>query len=219
MAGREPRYAIAGADAERGKAAIRQIQTLEHCVRATGRAMCSPSNSPDAGDNMKGLSGKVAIVTGGGSGLGEAIAKRLATEDVRVIVSDINLKRAEGVAQEITNNGGTASAVQQDTAEARDSERVVTHAVSAYGAVNYAVNNAGIAGAQAPAGDADLADWQRVIDINLSGVLYGMRYQIPAMLKAGRGRAACLLPPVGRSVVHDGWLLPGRRGLHRRLTA
>jgi NAD(P)-dependent dehydrogenase (short-subunit alcohol dehydrogenase family) len=139
---------------------------------------------------MKGLSGKVAIVTGGGSGLGEAIAKRLATEDVRVIVSDINLKRAEGVAQEITNNGGTASAVQQDTAEARDSERVVTHAVSAYGAVNYAVNNAGIGGAQAPAGDADLADWQRVIDINLSGVLYGMRYQIPAMLKAGARNCA-----------------------------
>jgi NAD(P)-dependent dehydrogenase (short-subunit alcohol dehydrogenase family) len=139
---------------------------------------------------MKGLSGKVAIVTGGGSGLGEAIAKRLATEDVRVIVSDIDLRRAERVAQDITNDGGTASAVQQDTAEARDSERVVTHAVSAYGAVNYAVNNAGIGGAQAPAGDADLADWHRVIDINLSGVLYGMRYQIPAMLKAGARNCA-----------------------------
>ena len=139
---------------------------------------------------MKGLSGKVALVTGGGSGLGEAIAKRLASEGVKVVVSDINLKGAERVAHEIANNGGAASAVQQDTAQASDSERVVGHAVSAYGALHYAVNNAGIGGAQAPAGDVDLADWQRVIDINLNGVLYGMRYQIPAMLEAGARNCA-----------------------------
>jgi NAD(P)-dependent dehydrogenase (short-subunit alcohol dehydrogenase family) len=59
------------------------------------------------------------------------------------------------------------------------------HAVTTYGALHYAVNNAGIGGAQAPTGEVDLADWERVIDINLNGVLYGMRYQIPAMLKAG----------------------------------
>ena len=67
-----------------------------------------------------------------------------------------------------------------------DNERVVARAVSTYGALRYAVNNAGIGGASAPAGGVDLADWQRVIDINLNGVLYGMRYQIPTMLKAGR---------------------------------
>lgn len=58
-------------------------------------------------------------------------------------------------------------------------------ALSTYGALHYAVNNAGIGGQQAPAGETDLADWQRVIDINLNGVLYGMRYQTPAMLKTG----------------------------------
>ena len=63
---------------------------------------------------------------------------------------------------------------------------MVAHAVSTYGALHYAVNNAGIGGASAPAGEVDLADWQRVIDINLNGVIYGMRYQIPTMLKAGR---------------------------------
>ena len=86
-------------------------------------------------------------------------------------------------------NGGTASAVQQDTARSEDSERVVRHAVSTYGALHYAVNNAGIGGAHAPAGEVDLDDWQRVININLNGVLYGMRYQIPAMLQATRGAA------------------------------
>ncbi len=133
---------------------------------------------------MAGMDGKVAIVTGGGSGLGEAIGKALARKGVSVVLSDIVLKGAERVAEEIRKDGGTASAVQQDTARAEDSDRVVRHTVSTYGALHYAVNNAGIGGAQAPAGEVDLNDWQRVIDINLNGVLYGMRYQIPAMLQA-----------------------------------
>ena len=139
---------------------------------------------------MNGLNGKVAIVTGGGSGLGEAIAKRLAANSVKVVVSDINLKGAERVVQEISSGGGTASAVQHDTAKAEDNEKVVAHAMSRYGALHYAVNNAGIGGAQNLTGDTDLADWDRVIDINLNGVLYGMRYQIPAMLKAGARSSA-----------------------------
>ena len=139
---------------------------------------------------MKGLEGKVAVVTGGGSGLGEAIAKSLAAKKAKVIVTDIKLEGAERVVQEITRAGGTASAVQQDAAKPQDNERVVAHALKTYGALHYAVNNAGIGGAQAPAGEVDLADWERVIAINLNGVLYGMRYQIPAMLKAGAARCA-----------------------------
>jgi NAD(P)-dependent dehydrogenase (short-subunit alcohol dehydrogenase family) len=136
------------------------------------------------------MKNKVAIVTGGGSGLGEAIGKALAGRGVRVVLSDINPTGAERVAREINAAGGTASAVQQDVARPEDSEQVVTHALNAYGALHYAVNNAGIAGAQAPAGETDLADWARVISINLNGVLYGMRYQIPAMLEAGARECA-----------------------------
>lgn len=139
---------------------------------------------------MNGFENKVAIVTGGGSGLGEAIAKALAARNVKVVVSDIKLQGAERVVREIADAGGTATAVQHDTAKAEDNERVVAHAVSAYGALHYAVNNAGIGGAQAPAGEVDLTDWERVIDINLNGVLYGMRYQIPAMLRAGAAQCA-----------------------------
>jgi NAD(P)-dependent dehydrogenase (short-subunit alcohol dehydrogenase family) len=140
--------------------------------------------------HMTGLSGKVAIVTGGGSGLGEAIGRSLAREGVKIVLSDINLKGAERVAEEIRAAGGAATAVHQDTARPEDSEKVVRHAVATYGALHYAVNNAGIGGAQAPAGEVDLADWQRVININLNGVLYGMRYQIPAMLEAGARASA-----------------------------
>lgn len=128
---------------------------------------------------------KVAIVTGGGSGLGEAIGKALAARGVKVVLSDINLAGADRVAREIAAAGGTASAVHQDVARPGDSDKVVNHALDAYGALHYAVNNAGIGGAQAPAGETDLAEWARVIEINLNGVLYGMRYQIPAMLRTG----------------------------------
>ena len=139
---------------------------------------------------MTGFMGRVALVTGAGSGLGEAIGKALATRGAKVVVSDIKRDAAERVAAEIQKAGGTASAFLQDTAKPQDSEAVVRHAVQTYGGLHYAVNNAGIGGAQAPAGETDLDDWRRVIDINLNGVLYGMRYQIPAMLKTGPRQSA-----------------------------
>ena len=133
---------------------------------------------------------KVAIVTGGGSGLGEAIGKALAVKGVKVVLSDIDLGGAERVAREITAAGGRATAVHQDVARPEDSQKVVEYALATHGALHFAVNNAGIGGAQAPAGETDLADWARVININLNGVLYGMRYQIPAMLAAGAHECA-----------------------------
>lgn len=134
--------------------------------------------------------GRVALVTGGGSGLGEAIGKSLAAKGAKVVLTDINLDAAKRIAEEIVAAGGVASAVQQDAAKADDSEKVVDFAVNTYGALHFAVNNAGIGGQSAPAGETDLADWNRVIDINLNGVLYGMRYQIPAMLKTGPEKCA-----------------------------
>jgi NAD(P)-dependent dehydrogenase (short-subunit alcohol dehydrogenase family) len=154
---------------------------------------------------MTAMNGKVAIVTGGGSGLGEAIGKALAKRGARVVLSDINLAGAERVAGEIAQAGGTASAVQQDAARPEDSERVVRYAVDTYGALHYAVNNAGIGGDRAPAGETDLADWARVININLNGVLYGMRYQIPAMLEAGA--RACAI--VNMASIHGTVAAPG----------
>ena len=139
---------------------------------------------------MSDFESRVAIVTGGGSGLGEAVSKELAAKGASVVVTDVNLAGAERVVREITDAGGTASALQQDTAVAADSERAVRHAVETYGGLHLAVNNAGIGGPQAPAGETDLEAWDKVIAINLSGVLYGMRHQIPAMLEAGAERCA-----------------------------
>ncbi|SDT10130.1 NAD(P)-dependent dehydrogenase, short-chain alcohol dehydrogenase family [Brevibacterium siliguriense] len=118
-------------------------------------------------------------------GAREAISKDLASKGAKVVLTDINLEAAERVAGEITEAGGTASAIRQDTSSKEDSEKVVKFAVDTYGGLNFAVNNAGIGGKQAPAGETDLDSWDQVIDVNLNGVLYGMRFQIPAMLKAG----------------------------------
>lgn len=139
---------------------------------------------------MGNFEGKTALVTGGGSGLGEAISKDLAANGVKVVVVDINLDAATRVVDEITAAGGTASAFKADTMVADDSKKAVEFAVETYGALNYAVNNAGIGGANAPTGEIDLEDWDRVIGINLNGVLYGMRYQIPEILKAGAAEGA-----------------------------
>lgn len=136
---------------------------------------------------MSEFEGKVAIVTGGGSGIGEAVARALAAAGASVVVTDIQLHAAERVAEAITAAGGTASAFEQNTAVAADSERAVQYAVDTYGALHLAVNNAGIGAAPAPIGEYDVAAWDRVRAVDLDGVFYGMRYQLPAMVAAGGG--------------------------------
>lgn len=139
---------------------------------------------------MAQFTGKVALVTGGGSGIGEAVSKELAAKGAQVVVTDLNVEAAQRVVDEIVAAGGTAAAFQGNTAVKDDSRKAVEFAVSTYGKLNYAVNNAGIGGAPAPAGEVDLDQWDKVIGVNLNGVLYGMRYQIPAMLQAGAGDSA-----------------------------
>lgn len=131
------------------------------------------------------IDGKVALVTGAGSGIGEAIAKELAELGALVVLADISESAVQRVANEIGASGGKASPFRADSASIDDNREAVDFALRTYGKLNYAVNNAGIGGKAAPTGEVDLEDWNRVIDINLNGVLYGMRFQIPAMLEAG----------------------------------
>ncbi|GAB2984551.1 SDR family NAD(P)-dependent oxidoreductase [Frigoribacterium salinisoli] len=130
---------------------------------------------------------KTAIVTGGGSGIGAAISKALAAEGASVVVTDIALDAAKGVVDEIVAAGGTATAFEQNTAKAADSEAAVQHAVDTYGALHLAVNNAGIGAAPQDIGEYDVEAWDRVRSVDLDGVFYGLRYQLPAMVTAGGG--------------------------------
>lgn len=136
---------------------------------------------------MAAFDGKVALITGGGSGIGEAIARLLAERGAAVVVTDIHLDAAQRVAGEIVASGGTAAAFAANVAKADDSEASVDFAVKTFGALHLAVNNAGIGGAPGPVADLAPNDWDTVIKVNLDGVFYGMHYQIPAMLAAGGG--------------------------------
>lgn len=136
---------------------------------------------------MSDFTGKTALVTGAGSGIGEAVARQLAKLGAAVVVSDINPEAAQKVAQSIKDAGGKAAPFTADTSDHEQVKAAVDFACSEFGALNLAFNNAGILGATVPTGELSIEDWHKVISINLDGVFYGLRYQIPAMLKAGGG--------------------------------
>jgi NAD(P)-dependent dehydrogenase (short-subunit alcohol dehydrogenase family) len=131
--------------------------------------------------------GKVAIVSGGGSGIGADTARMLAAGGASVVLSDIGLQAAEAVAGEITKAGGKAAAFQADVARAEDAAATVQFARDTFGALHLAFNNAGIVGVEKHVGELSPEEWRSVIDVNLNGVFYGMRFQIPAILAAGGG--------------------------------
>lgn len=146
------------------------------------------------------LEGKVALITGAGSGIGEGTAMLFAKEGAKLVLSDINEEAGNKVLEEIKKNGGKGVFIKADTSLAEDSEKSVEAAIKTYGRLDIAVNNAGIGGAMAPVGEYGIEDWDKVIAINLSGVFYGMRYQIPAMLKNVSGsiiNVASILGNVG----------------------
>jgi NAD(P)-dependent dehydrogenase (short-subunit alcohol dehydrogenase family) len=143
---------------------------------------------------------RVALVTGAASGIGRAIAYGFAAEEARVVVSDLDEAGGAETVAGVEERGGSAIFVRADASNRADAEALVGAAVKELGALHVAVNNAGIGGPSAPAGEYPVDGWDRVIAINLSGVFYGMRYQIPAMLDSGGGaivNVASILGQVG----------------------
>ncbi len=149
---------------------------------------------------MSELDGRVAIVTGAGSGIGRSTAELMAEHGARVVVSDIDDDGGRETVRRVEDAGGVATFVRTDISKPEDCRTLVDETVERYGGLDIACNNAGIGGAQAPTGEYEFEDWQRVIDINLSGQFYCMRYQIPAMLENGGGaivNVASILGKVG----------------------
>ena len=127
------------------------------------------------------------MVTGAGSGIGAAIARQLGAAGARVVVADLNEANAAGVATEIAQAGGTAVAVHQDVSDPQSVNASVAFALEQFGALHHAVNNAGIGGDNAPLANYSLDEWHSVIGVNLNGVFYSLKYQIPALLRSGGG--------------------------------
>lgn len=132
---------------------------------------------------MKRFKDKVIVVTGGGSGIGEAIVRRLVSEGAKVAIIDVDVKNAERIASECNQ----ASVYSGDVTNAENMIEVFQRIKSDYGQINGVVNNAGIGGPFIPTADYPLEAWDKMIAINLTGVFHCLRAQIPEMISEGGG--------------------------------
>lgn len=133
------------------------------------------------------LQNKVALITGGGSGIGRASALRLAGEGARVMVSDVNEAGGEETVRLVKSEGGEAAFVRCDVSKASEVEAMVKATVQRFGGLDIALNNAGVGGAMLNADKLEEAVWDFVMNINLKGVWLCTKYELPEMLKRGGG--------------------------------
>ena len=136
---------------------------------------------------MTAMHGKVAIVTGGGAGIGRATAFAFAREGVHVAVADVDVEGGENTVEQLAALGVDGLFVHTDVSEASAVARLVRNTVDRFGRLDYAFNNAGIEGSQAPTADCTLENWDRTIAVNLTGIFLCLREEIPRMLANGGG--------------------------------
>ena len=135
---------------------------------------------------MRDLTGAVAVITGAGSGIGRACALALAAEGTRIVVSDIDLERAAGTAEQIVSLGGSAHAVGCDVTCDGDTERLHDAALAEYGAIDIVMNNVGVIAVGAPE-DLPLSAWAQTFNTNVLSIARSLRVFLPGLLAQGRG--------------------------------
>lgn len=133
------------------------------------------------------MKNKVALVTGGGSGIGRATCLEFACAGASVAVVDINIEAAEKTAGEIRALGQPAFFAQADVSQSAQVQAYVQQTLDQFGRIDYFFNNAGVEGRVRPIAESDEADWDRVIGVNLKGTFLGLRYVLPIMIAQKKG--------------------------------
>lgn len=136
---------------------------------------------------MKEFENKVALVTGGNSGIGQATALAFARKGAYVVIASRRVEEGEQTVQLIKDAGSEAIFVKTDVTKAADVENLISKTVKAYGRLDYAFNNAGVEGIIGPSIEQTEDNWNNIIDTNLKGIWLSMKYEIPPMLKQGGG--------------------------------
>ena len=164
------------------------------------------------------LQGKVALVTGASSGIGEAVARALAAEGASVAMGARRLERLEAIAGEIRAAGGTALPRSVDVAVRAQVEAFAADALKAFGRLDILVNNAGIM-PLSPVAAVRVEEWERMVDVNVKGVLYGIAAVLPTMLKQGSGHVVNIGSVAGRRPFPGGSVYSATKFAVRSLTA
>ncbi|WP_436348091.1 glucose 1-dehydrogenase [Natronorubrum sp. FCH18a] len=139
---------------------------------------------------MQSITGAVVVVTGGGSGIGKQTALAFADRGAHVVIGDVNTDSGVETVETIRSNGGKARFVDTDVTDDDDVEMLVQTAVDEFGGLDIAFNNAGIADSRTLVENKSIDDWQRVVDVNLSGVFRCMKHELEAMQETGDGTGA-----------------------------
>ena len=147
---------------------------------------------------MAEFDGKVAIVTGAASGIGRKTAQFYARDGARVVVSDVDEDGGQETVQLIESAGGEAIFIRTDVSKPQDCEAMVRETIQVYERLDFACNNAGISGEENPIADYSIEGWQKLMRVNLFGVFYCMKYEIPEMLKQGGGAIVNMASILGR---------------------
>jgi len=145
------------------------------------------------------IEGKVVVITGASSGLGEAAARLLSAQGATVVLGARRLERIEALAGELTAAGGRALAIRTDVTDHRQVKRLVDEAVRAFGRIDVMINNAGLM-PNSPLDRLRIDDWNRMIDVNIKGVLYGIAAALPHMKRQNSGHIINVSSVAGHKV-------------------
>lgn len=153
---------------------------------------------------MSDLSGKTVVITGASKGIGEAAARHLASLDAKVVLAARTETAINAIAQEINAAGGTSLAIRCDVSSQEDVEALINQTVTKFGGVDVLVNNAGLIDPISRLDESDPDAWGKVVDVNVKGVYYGLRFAIPQMLKKNGGTVINISSGAATSAL-EGW--------------
>ena len=141
---------------------------------------------------------KVVLITGASSGIGKVSALKYAQEGAKVIIADVSKEEGQSAVEEIRKSSAESDFIQCDVADAGSVKEMIRQAISKFGRIDIAVNNAGIGGPSAHTADYPDEEWQKVITVNLSGVYLCMKYELQEMVKAKKGNIVNMASVLGK---------------------